>query len=771
MALCDKCKVFDVYDAILGLSDHDSNGDQPSSCSISNWHAYLKDIHESSSTCNLCAIVMKGWREYRPELIKSDLQNASFPLEYPPEDLYDDIATIDAYLNGEVGVEVERINRSDDGRHKVQFILTISCNVGARTSSDGHGALCARFRVADTGSYLRRMYYKGSSTDISADSNSSVPWDRLAGQDPLSVQAVQISRTWLKTCNDNHKSCVAESAQLPARFLDISDDADSTHVFLKELQDFKQNTDSRYVALSHCWGTGQNLCTTRSTLQKHKHGIKVSELPPTFRDAVNVARNLSVRYLWIDSLCIVQDDPLDWQIESAKMASIYRDAYFVLGAACGESDAQGFLHQRHWQDVVTLTPLDNGTTLALQLLPTETDEDHVDPVSQEPLSKRAWCLQERYLPRRMLLYGSQQILWECQKMSASEEGDITLHDGSHLERICKTANIPASVLARKCRERYEGDKDVNYIDWYKMVEDYTGRFITKSSDRLPALSGLAKAVSQSSKDEYLAGLWKNGLIEGLAWCGSQGAEKLKEPEEYISPSWSWASVTGTVRFPIYSWYERARWSANMSDFEPLAEYVSHSLDLLDLDQHGRLKGGWLRINAPLFPITSLEPLQSSPPSLVLYFGVAPMRSPFADKTIGVRLESSHETIEAWLEGGFDKPRDESISLDKLFVVFLTRLPFILENGFMEHRFGLIVEKTGDEQYRRVGFVDGLVLRKVYTPLKRWALKIAGDPDAESYGVAGFRRPLQGGDLHDLDERPNRLAYDALWVWGTDITLV
>ncbi|KAJ4854357.1 heterokaryon incompatibility protein (HET) domain-containing protein [Trichoderma breve] len=660
---------------------------------------------------------MKGWREYRPELIKSDLQNASFPLEDPPEDLYDDIATIDAYLNGGVEVEVERINRSDDGRHKVQFILTVRCHVGIRTSSDGHGALCARFRIADT------------------SSNSVVPWDRLAGQDPLSVQVVEISRTWLKTCNDNHQSCVAESPQLPARFLDIADDADFSHVFLKELRVFDHSTDSRYVALSHCWGTGQNLCTTRSTLQKHKHGIKVSELPPTFRDA---------------------DDPHDWQIESAKMASIYRDAYFVLGAACGESDAQGFLHARHWQDVVTLTPLDTGTTLALQLLPTETDEDHVDPVSQEPLSKRAWCLQERYLPRRMLLYGSQRILWECQKMSASEEGDITLHDGSHLERICKTANIPASVLARACRGRYEGDKDVNYVDWYKMVEDYTGRFITKASDRLPALSGL----------------WKNGLIEGLTWCGSQGAEKLEEPGEYISPSWSWASVAGTVRFPIYSWYERARWSANMSDFEPLAEYVSHSLDLLDLDQHGRLKGGWLRINAPLFPIISLEPRQSSPPSLVLYFGVAPMRSPFADKTIGVRLESTHETIEAWLEGGFDKPHDENVSLDQLFVVFLTRLPLILENGFMEHRFGLIVKKTGDgEQYRRVGFVDGLVLRKVYTRLKRWALKIAGDPDAEAYGVAGFRRPLQDGDMHNLDERPNRLAYDALWVHGTDITLV
>lgn len=161
MALCHKCKAFDVYGAILGLSGLDSNEDEPPSCPISNWHDHLKDIHESSRNCNLCAIVMKGWREYRPELIKSDLQNASFPLEDPPEDLYDDIAAIGAYLNGGVEVQVERINRSDDGRHKVQFIMTIWCSVGVRTSSDGHGALRARFRVADTGSYLRRMYYEG----------------------------------------------------------------------------------------------------------------------------------------------------------------------------------------------------------------------------------------------------------------------------------------------------------------------------------------------------------------------------------------------------------------------------------------------------------------------------------------------------------------------------------------------------------------------------------------------------------------------------------
>lgn len=606
-----------------------------------------------------------------------------------------------------------------------------------------------------------------------------MPLPGVVNPDPLSDQSVGISRTWLGNCDSNHKSCVTKSAQLPTRYLDTSEDISPNKIFLRELKDAPDAGDNRYVALSHCWGKGRNLCTTHSTLQSHKEGIPMLSLPQTFRDAVAIVRKLDIRYLWIDSLCIIQDDPHDWQVESANMAAIYRDAYLVIGASRGESDSQGFLGPRHQPDAAVLASSDDAVeTLILQLQPPEasrwTNAD-TDPTNQEPLSKRAWCLQERYLPRRMLLYGTRQMFWDCHEMSASEEGDSMRRDGDHLARICGTANISVSVLARASWGRCESKKDANHQEWYVMVEDYMSRDITKTSDRLPALAGLAKAVAQASKDEYLAGLWKSALIEGLTWCGSQGAETLADPEEYIAPSWSWASVIGTVQFPIYSWWkDRASWR-RISDFEPLVTYVSHSFEIRDLDPLGRLKGGSLILEAAPFPIASIEPRQEEPPEIFIYFGQEPVRSQFANKNIGLRLKTPYDTTEIWVEGGFDKPRARrqkagwTVGLmdhwkgdhRQLFVIFLTRLPFILENGFIEHRFGLIVEKVGDDEtYRRVGFVDGCLLRKIYSKERRQAMKLAFDSRAEHYGIAGFRRPLQDGDMHTV-ERPNALAYDPL----------
>jgi hypothetical protein len=157
MALCVKCKAFAVYGAVLSLSGQNLTGDQPSSCSISDWYAHLKDVHESSGSCDLCAIVMKGWREHRPAIIEWNLQNAAFNPETPPEDLYDDVATIGAYRDGLVEVEVVRNDRPDDGRHKVQFLLNIGCRASVSASWDAHDPLYARFRIADPGSSLCRI--------------------------------------------------------------------------------------------------------------------------------------------------------------------------------------------------------------------------------------------------------------------------------------------------------------------------------------------------------------------------------------------------------------------------------------------------------------------------------------------------------------------------------------------------------------------------------------------------------------------------------------
>ena len=114
-----------------------------------------------------------------------------------------------------------------------------------------------------------------------------------------------------------------------------------------------------YIALSHCWGKNPIVRTTTSTLAQRKQGIEISLLPPTFRDAIIIARRLDVRYLWIDSLCIIQDDELDWQTESAKMSTIYQHALLTISAGLS-SHGGGCFCKTPWlghQKSVEITPI------------------------------------------------------------------------------------------------------------------------------------------------------------------------------------------------------------------------------------------------------------------------------------------------------------------------------------------------------------------------------------------------------------------------------
>ncbi|KAK7416186.1 hypothetical protein QQX98_005383 [Neonectria punicea] len=187
--------------------------------------------------------------------------------------------------------------------------------------------------------------------------------------------------------------------------------------------------------------------TTKPNFRDRLDGIDVKEMPQTFRDAVKVTRSLGLRHLWIDSLCIIQKDLEDWQIESAKMADVYRDAYLVLGAATGVSDASGFLRPRKLQDTVKFEP-----NLYLYLLPppsrrwTFNNTNAIDPLAAEPLSGRAWCLQKRCLPRRSLQYGSHQIFWECECIRASEDGDIVTRKDDYLKSLSYSGTVEESAF-------------------------------------------------------------------------------------------------------------------------------------------------------------------------------------------------------------------------------------------------------------------------------------------------------------------------------------
>ena len=526
--------------------------------------------------------------------------------------------------------------------------------------------------------------------------------DPTVSEDPSSIEVINQLKFWISQCSTSHEKCnkyIHGPEILPTRLLNVGA-LGSDLIHLEESGENPQ-IDQRYVALSHCWGTSQPFITNRENLKEHRQGILISQLPQTHQDVIRVTRALGLQYIWIDSLCIVQDDTQDWMHEAARMASVYRDAYIVIGASNASSDSEGFLGQR----VIKVANVGDKLRVSLLLPGAQRLTKISEPVKSEPLSFRAWTLQERCLPRRMISYGKDKIFWECSEMAASEDGDCIPREGDRLDLIAKTAAIEMSIC--KITGRSPGEiTDTNYFDWYETVKGYTRRSITKPVDRLPALAGLAKALAERTGDEYLAGIWKQGLIEGLLWYGE---DDLLLTPTYRAPSWSWASVDGFINFTLYNFYGRCQWKYMMANFEFTATCIESVIKPTGQDQYGSIKSGWIRLKAPLFPITSVKSwnkVSYRSPGIMM----DPLRSPVCDKIIETEIRYNGKSEKLWLDGAFDvegtKPREA-----RLFVLLLARLPDPgSSNGYyLDIRFGLILEAlASNDEYKRVGIIDGTV---------------------------------------------------------------
>lgn len=213
-------------------------------------------------------------------------------------------------------------------------------------------------------------------------------------------------KQWIQVCDCEHESCSRDGEYKPAiptRLVEVRDG-----LRLVEAADIKS---SQYIALSHCWGPlkdDEKFCTYKRNIGQLKAHIDFGTLPRTFRDAVTVARGLGIDYLWIDSLCIIQDDEDDWQSESAKMEQVFSDAYCTIGASSAKSSLDGFLADPSPRSVVTLPPGRAGAAYVC----VDIDDFHGD-VELGPLNRRGWVLQERALSRRTIFFTSTQVYWEC----------------------------------------------------------------------------------------------------------------------------------------------------------------------------------------------------------------------------------------------------------------------------------------------------------------------------------------------------------------------
>ncbi|KUJ12376.1 HET-domain-containing protein [Mollisia scopiformis] len=169
-----------------------------------------------------------------------------------------------------------------------------------------------------------------------------------------STESFDFLKMNLERCTTQHNVCkVGKEMVLPLRILSIEYKAAKYSV---NLQENKNPEHGEYLCLSHCWGVNNTaLKTMKASLQAMKSNIPWKSLPKTFRDAIVITRKLGFRYLWIDSLCIIQDSVRDWELQSSRMGDIYNGAFATIFALYGnDSDSGCFSGQieHHWSKVI-----------------------------------------------------------------------------------------------------------------------------------------------------------------------------------------------------------------------------------------------------------------------------------------------------------------------------------------------------------------------------------------------------------------------------------
>lgn len=409
---------------------------------------------------------------------------------------------------------------------------------------------------------------------------------------------------WLKDCTSNHPRCGAAplTPMLPNRVIDVS--VSEREVALVESRGMR----GRYLALSHSWGKSSRLMATKETRQDLECGVAISFLPETFQDAVKITRRLGLKYLWIDCLCIMQDDSADWERESAMMDQVYRNSYLTISASSSEDSYSGCFPKRTNEFYISPgtkslgyeTPreaidfkypsrpgsqtriglfeewLPGSVSQAPQRTQTGTFGKRVDPIEDQPLSRRGWTLQERLLSPRIIHYATDQMYFECESTILSEDGFEFPDPPFSMNHMLGTQRIKMEEhgMSKANGRSFIVGKHVTSTGlrwgggWLSLVEDFSKRCLTIGQDKLPALAGVARVIAEETNDVYIAGLWGRHFMEDLYWRvytqeeyfenDDEGRDRrpvkgkvigtVSQPAEYRAPSWSWASIDAPVKF-------------------------------------------------------------------------------------------------------------------------------------------------------------------------------------------------------------------------------
>ena len=368
---------------------------------------------------------------------------------------------------------------------------------------------------------------------------------------------LSIGRIWLDHCEQNHGSSCSKQGW-PFRlgkpdFFRLIDVEDLSIVEVTNSTVWSY----RYLTLSYVKGNVEMF----ELLQSNKHKLMRShgllkffrrDLPKTLRDAINVTRGLEERYLWIDSLCIEQDNDLDKRKQIDMIDRIFGNSVLTIVAADGESANVGLggveRGSRHIRQVSEEIQPDIRVMLPLP------SPLHL---SSSIWAQRAWTFQEQLFSRRIVYFTGDQIYWWCHNCFASE--DMTAAEAGHKSEMSSRLNIKPQQLGVKLpkdgyadcslRKLHDGSTHVfrsgTFKEYAQLAQQYSRRHVTSDAETLSAISGLRHVFEICFKGPVRQGLPQVLLDAAILW---RPAERLERRDCATIPSWSWAAWKGEIKY-------------------------------------------------------------------------------------------------------------------------------------------------------------------------------------------------------------------------------
>jgi hypothetical protein len=357
----------------------------------------------------------------------------------------------------------------------------------------------------------------------------------------------------LSTCCEGHVLCNSnDEGFLPTRLISLTTEPPR----LVLTAEYSKNL--RYATLSKCWGNHGTPKLTSENLRSYMNATSVEGLPKTYRDTIMITKQLGLAYLWIDSLCIIQDDE-DWTKESGMMSPVYGGSTINITVSSAHNSTEGcFLKPANFIGGLRARITDGGRKRVQDF---RSSDEYDRSTYKTPLGTRAWALQEKMLSARTIHFSDRGLFWKCRTTIASEH----LPDG-----------FPKQLGSQFVR------RDGPLEDmWGHIIRLYSEANLTFGKDKLPALASVARLVYKKTGDQYLAGLSRGKILEQFCWTRTKAKPLVKRPP-WRAPTWTWASIDGGA-----SWRTAPEGCLGM----PYAHVVDAGTTTLGHDPFGQVTGG------------------------------------------------------------------------------------------------------------------------------------------------------------------------------------